>query len=207
MKRATMRTLALLAFACLGSTATPSSAAVDITGPEARAFLGGRTGKLVYLKNQLKQIHFLDLNDSVLVERKVADDTYCWSPMIHPDGSRIVYESNATIYIRNLEENSQTRHAIYTGALLANHSLEPHWWIHPVTKDEYIIFTTGDISDVEWPPQSGETFMQKIVANEPSGPRLTLLPFMMASGRSKNGVWGGTSHHSTGMYKLNPDKM
>jgi hypothetical protein len=197
---------ALLA-ACLWSAVTPLSAAVDITGPEARAFLGGRTGKLVYLKNQLKQIYFIDLSDSVLTERKVADDNYCWSPMIHPDGSRIVYESDARIYIRNLEENSKERHLIYAGLLRGNHSLEPHWWINPTTKEEYIIFTNGDISDMEWPPQSGETFMQKIVANEPSGPLLTLLPFMMASGRSKNGAWGGTSHHSTGMYKLSPDKM
>src|SRR5690349_16496223 len=84
------RALALAAGACLGIAAAPASAAVDVTGPEARAFLGGRTGKLVYLKTQLKQIYYLDLSDSVLVERKVADDAYCWSPMIHPDGSRIV---------------------------------------------------------------------------------------------------------------------
>lgn len=182
-------------------------AAVDITGPEARAFLGGRTGKIAYLKGQLRQAYFIDLGDSALVERKVSNDQYCWSPMIHPDGSRIVYESNAAIYIRPLVENTQERHLIYTGVPLSNHSLEPHWWIHPKTGEEYVIFTTGDVSDVEWPPQSGETFIQKVVGNEPSGPLLTLLPFMMASGRSKNGMWGGTSHHSTGMYKLAPEKV
>jgi hypothetical protein len=194
----------LMAGAGLG---TGVHAAADITGPEARAFLGGRTGKIAYLKNQLKQVYFIDLGDSVLVERKVADDAYCWSPMIHPDGSRIVYESNAAIYIRPLAENAKERHLIYSGTPRNNHSLEPHWWIHPKTGDEYIIFTTGDASDVEWPPQSGETYIQKVVNNEPSGPLQTLLPFMMASGRSKNGVWGGTSHHSTGMYKLHPDSV
>src|SRR5690606_26653639 len=34
-----------------------------------------------------------------------------------------------------------------------------------------------------------------------------LAPFMMSGGRSKNGMWGATSHHSTGMYKLYPEKI
>jgi hypothetical protein len=209
MTAALNRIASRLLAALLLAAALPAGmrAAIDITAPEARAFLGGRSGKLVYIKNQLKQIYYLDFSDSVLVERKVADDAYCLSPMIHPDGSRIVYESNASIYIRYLQENSPSRYLIYAGIAQGNHSLEPHWWIHPKTKEEYIIFTTGDISDLEWPPKSGYTYMQKIVDNKPSGPALTLLPFMMASGRSKNGVWGGTSHHSTGMYKLYPDKV
>jgi|GEM_PF-5859090 len=195
----------VIALACLASGA---QAAFDVSWPDARAFLGGRTGKIVYLKNQLKQIYYIDFSDSAQTEHKVSDDTYCWSAMIHPDGSRIVYESFASIYIRNLEENSKTRHLIYSGVAANNHTLEPHWWIHPKTKDEYIIFTTGDAGDVAWPPQSGETYMQKIGPNsDPVGPLLTLLPFMMASGRSKNGLWGGTSHHSTGMYKLSPDSV
>ncbi|MEO7424126.1 MAG: hypothetical protein ABI036_03000 [Fibrobacteria bacterium] len=197
----------LAAWLLAAALAAPGRAAIDVTASEARAFLGGRSGKLVYLKNQLNQIYYLDFSDSVLVEHKVAEDAYCLSPMIHPDGSRIVYESSAGIYIRYLQENSPTRYRIYAGIAQGNHSLEPHWWIHPKTKEEYIIFTTGDISDLEWPPKSGNTYMQKIVDNMPSGPALTLLPFMMASGRSKNGVWGGTSHHSTGMYKLYPDKV
>jgi hypothetical protein len=195
---------AALALACMPGAV---HAAFDITWPEARAFLGGRSGKIAYLKTQLKQVYYIDFSDSTPTEHKVADDTYCWSPMISPEGGRIVYETGAAIYIRNLEENAKDRHLIYTGVPRNNHSLEPHWWIHPKTKDEYIMFTTGDASDVEWPPKSGETYMQKIVNNEPSGPLLTLLPFMMASGRSKNGLWGGTSHHSTGMYKLAPDSV
>jgi hypothetical protein len=205
MRRVLGRVLA--AWLLAAALVAPAFAAIDITAAEARAFLGGRSGKLVYLKNQLKQIYYLDFNDSALVERKVADDAYCWSPMIHPDGTRIVYESNACIYIRYLQENSPTRYLVYTGIAQGNHSLEPHWWINPKTKEEYIIFTTGDISDLEWPPKSGYTYIQKIVDNKPSGSALTLLPFMMASGRSKNGMWGGTSHHSTGMYKLYPDKV
>ncbi|MDB5103766.1 MAG: hypothetical protein JWP91_1455 [Fibrobacteres bacterium] len=193
-----------LTAACLAAS---SSAAPDLTGPEARAFLGGRTGKIAYLKNQLKQIHFIDFSDSVLIEKKVSDDAYCWSPMISPDGKRIVYESQASIYIRVLEENSKDRFLIYSGIPTNGQSLEPHWWVNPKTGEEYILFCTGNVADVEWPPKSGQTYMQKIVANQPSGPLLTLLPFMMASGRSKNGLWGATSHHSTGMYKLYADKV
>ena len=202
MLRSAIRPLALLLVALM-----PAAAAVDIGGADARAFLGGRTGKLVYLKNSIKQVYFVDFSDSALVERKVSDDPYCWSPMISPDGTRIVYESQSSIYIRLLEENSTQAFLVYSGVPTNGQSLEPHWWINPKTKEEYIIFCTGNVADLTWPPKSGKTFMQKIVNNAPSGPLLTLLPFMMASGRSKNGVWGATSHHSTGMYKLYADSV
>ena len=196
----------LLLAVLLGAT-LPVRAAVDVTGAEVRAFLGGRTGKIAYIKNQLKQIYFLDLSDSLLTERKVSDDAYCESPMISPDGTRIVYESQAGIYVRFLQENSSQRFPIYSGIPTNGQSLEPHWWINSKTNEEYILFCTGNVADLTWPPKSGKTYMQKIVGNKPSGPLLTLLPFMMASGRSKNGVWGGTSHHSTGMYKLYADSV
>ncbi|HKP94754.1 MAG TPA: hypothetical protein VJ385_03255 [Fibrobacteria bacterium] len=203
-----MKTGAIIAFlgaALLGSAAM---AVPDITGPEARAFLGGRTGKIVYLKNQVHQLYFLDLSDSVLVERQIADDYYCGAPMIHPDGSRIVYESNAGIFIRNLEERSATRWLVYAGVGRNGLSLEPHWWINPANGDEYVIYTTGDIADLTWPPRAGQTYVQKIdkKTNAAVGPPTMLLPFMMASGRSKDGKWGGTSHHSTGMYKFYPER-
>ncbi|MDB5048228.1 MAG: hypothetical protein JWO30_1299 [Fibrobacteres bacterium] len=202
---------ALIAFALSASALMirPASAGPQLTGQEARAFLGGRTGKIVYLKSLVKQVYYLDFSDSVLKEKRVSDDSYCWSPMIHPDGSRIVYESQANIYIRFLEENSTQRFLIYSGTPMNGLSLEPHWWIHPKTGDEYIIYCTGNIADLEWPPKSGQTFIQKInkQTNLPDGPPLTLLPFMMASGRSKSGLWGATSHHSTGMYKFYPDKV
>ena len=205
--RSALALFAPLAPLALLAAAAPLRAAVDVTGAEARAFLGGRSGKVVYLKNSLRQAYFVDFADSALLERKISDDPYCWSPMISPDGSRIVYESQASIYIRLLEENSTQRFLIYSGSPTNGQSFEPHWWINPKTKEEWILFCTGNVADLTWPPKSGKTFAQKIVDNKPSGPLLTLLPFMMASGRSKNGLWGGTSHHSTGMYKLYADSV
>ncbi len=191
------------------SLLSQASAVPDITPAEARAFLGGRTGKIVYLKNLVHQLYYLDFSDSVLTEHKIADDYYCLSPMIHPDGSRIVYESNASIYIRNLQEKSAARYLVYAGIGKSGLSLEPHWWINPANGDEYIIFCTGNIEDLTWPPRSGQTYIQKIdkKTNAAIGSPTTLLPFMMASGRSKNGLWGGTSHHSTGMYKFYADRV
>jgi hypothetical protein len=196
----------LLLLTCM-STMVPAEPYLN--GSQARAFIGGRTGKIVYLKSLIKQIYFIDFSDSVLTEKKVSDDPYCWSPMIHPDGSRIVYESQSNIYIRYLQENSTQRFLVYSGIPKNGLSLEPHWWIHPKTGDEYIIYCTGDIAELEWPPKSGQTYIQKInkTTNLPDGPPSTLLPFNMASGRSKNGLWGATSHHSTGMYKLYADKV
>ncbi len=198
-----------LAFLFASLSASLAHADPDLTGAEARAFLGGRTGKIAYLKTSLHQVYFLDLNDSVLIEHKVSDDANCNSPMIHPDGTKIVYESNASVYIRTLEENSQTRTLIYAGVPKAGLALEPHWWINPANGDEYIIFCSGDVSDLTWPPRSGQTYIQKLDKKNytATGPLQQLLPFQMASGRSKNGLWGATSFHSTGMYKFYADSV
>jgi hypothetical protein len=211
MRRFRPAVLACSAIAALAAAfAPPAPAAPAATGPEVRAFLGGRTGKIVYLRNQLRQLHFIDLSDSVLTERRIAEDSYCLSPMIHPDGSRIVYESGFAVYIRHLEENSQERILVHQGTPRNGLSFEPRWWIHPKTGDEYVIYSDGDIADEEWPPKSGQTWIQRIDKGTglPAGGRTTLLPFMMSGGRSKDGAWGAVSHHSTGMYRFYPpDKV
>jgi len=200
---------AVAAFALALSLAAAAVAAPDITGPEARAFLGGRTGKIVYLKNQLRQMYFIDLSDSILVERRIAEDAYCISPQIHPDGSRVLYETEASVFIRTLEEGSAQRVLVAKSTPMSGVSLEPHWWIHPKTGDEYVIFSTGNVNEAEWPPKSGMTYIQKVEkgTGRPVGSALTMLPFAMSGGRSKDGTWGATSHHTTGMYKFQPEKV
>lgn len=191
----------------LAALAPAPARAAAATGEQVQAFLGGRTGKLVYLKGYDSQIYFVDFADSVLKEKKLTSDQYCLSPMISPDGTRIVYEQGSAIWIRDLVENSPTRTQVFIRSLVPGHTMEPHWWIDPKTKDEYVQYTTGLIDDHEWPPKSGNTYLKKIVAGKPSGSEQMMLPYLMSAGRSKNGIWGATSHHSTGMYKLWPEKI
>lgn len=193
--------------AALAACALSAAAAPPATGEQVRAFLGGRAGKLVYLKGFDSQIYFVDFADSSLREKRLTNDAYCLSPMISPDGTRIVYEQGSAIWIRDLVENSPTRSQVFVRSIVPGQTMEPHWWIDPKTKDEYIQYTTGMIDDHEWPPKSGNTYLQKVVANKPSGSPQLLIPYMMSAGRSKNGTWGATSHHSTGMYKLWPEKI
>ena len=178
-----------------------------ISPTEARAFLGGRSAKIVFVKNYNLQMYFVDFADSALVEHKIAPDEYVQSPMISPDGTRIVYESGSTIWIRDLVENSSIRYPIFTRMVKPSQTMEPHWWIDPVTKFEYITYLLGEMQDYAWPPQSSGTMIQRIVNNKPLGEPLLLIPFMMSTGRSHDGRWGGSSHHSTGMYKLQSDSL
>ena len=195
----------LIAFVFILSEKSIASPAV--TASEARAFLGGRSGKVVYLKDYDSRLYYIDLNDSILRERSIAPDQYCNSPMIHPDGTRIVYESLGSIYIRFLEENSQSRFTILTAPVKAGYFYEPRWWLDSKNGDEYIIYTTGYLEEHEWPQKSGQTYLQKIVKNLPVGAPTMLLPFMMGGGRSKDGLWGATSNHTTGMFKFVPGKI
>lgn len=185
----------------------PASAAPATTSEAARAFLGGRTGKVAYLKGPESFIYFVDFSDSVLTERRVSAETYCLSPMISPDGTRIVYERNSAIWIRNLVQNSPAPTLIHSRPPVNSQTMEPRWWIDPATQEEYILYNTGIIEDHEWPPKSGNTYLIKISDGQPTGGPRMLTPFMMSGGRSKNGMWGATSHHSTGMYRLYPEKI
>lgn len=198
----------IAALALLGACAVRHAQATPAVDPaSARAFLGGRTGKIAYLKGYDTKVYYIDFSDSVLVEHKVSDDPYSLSPMISPDGTRIVYEQGSAIWIRDLVANSPSRSLIYSRAVVPGQTMEPHWWIDPKTKDEYIQFTTGIIGDHEWPPKSGSTYLVKVVDNKPASQPLLLLPFLMSAARSKSGLWGGTGHHSVGMYKFYPDKI
>jgi hypothetical protein len=204
---------AAAATAALLFLAAASGAAPLITGAEARAFLGGRTGKIIYQKTTDMQVYFLDFNDSVLVEHRVSNhpvgnDTYWQSPMIHPDGTRFIYEWGSGIYMRNLVQGSSTSTLIYQRAPQAGYSLEPHWWIDPKDSANYILFVAGNIDDHTWPPSSGGTYAIKLdKAFKPVGSPTMVIPFMMSAGRTKSGTWGGTSNHSTGMYKMNPARV
>lgn len=203
--KALCRGAAALLLACCAA-----SAAVMITGADARAFLGGRTGKIVYQKTADMQVYYLDFNDSVLVEHKVSsviNDDYWQSPMISPDGTRIVYEQGARIYIRDLKPtpSSQPGTLIYQRSPQIGWSMESHWWVDPKDSTTYIIFIAGSMDDATFPPSSGGTYAVKLDKSfKPVGLPNMVIPFMMSAGRSRNGMWGGTSDHSTGMYKLNP---
>ncbi len=199
--------LSVVWLACIACLAKQGFAIPDVTAAEARAFLGGRTGKVVYLKNYNSQLYYIDLSDSLLRERSVAPDQYCNSPMINDDGIRLLYESLGGIYIRNLEENSPSRHTILSAPIRPGYVYEPRWWTDPATGTEYVIYSTGYMEEHAWPQISGQTYIQKIVNNQPSGAATMLLPFVMGGGRSRNGLWGATSNHSTGMFKFVSGKI
>lgn len=202
-----MRKLSFMVLILIGLWTKSSHAIPDVSAAEARAFLGGRTGKVVYLKNYNNQLYYIDLSDSTLRERSIASDLYCNSPMINDDGQRVVYESLGSIYIRTLEENSQTRYTILSAPIRPGYLYEPRWWKDLATGTEYIIYTTGYQEEHAWPQKSGQTYIQKIVNNQPSGAATMLMPFVMGGGRSRNGLWGATSNHSTGMFKFAAGKI
>ncbi len=185
----------LVLLTCLGAEARPV-----VTGPEVRAFLGGRTGKLVYLKNYSYRMYYLDFDDSVLQERPLLPYLAA-NPMISWDGSRVLYERYSAVYIQDLTDSNTMEHLVYAGP-----ASEPHWWVQPQTGNEYVTYTQGSLDDWAWPPQSGAAYILKL--NGYAGdPPTQLIPYMMSTGRSHDGNWGATSHHSTGMYRLDSSRV
>lgn len=193
--------------ACVLALAAPALAKIGATAEQARAFFGGRTGKVVYTKTFDRKLYFVDFSDSLLVEHKVSDDQYVLNPKISPDGSRVVYESYGVIVIRELVANSSQRFVVMNAPFQTGRFYEPHWWVHPVTGTEYISYSTGDPAEDAWPPKTGVTFLQRIVKNKPDTAATQLLPYTMGTGRSRNGKWGGSSNHSTGLFKLDSARL
>jgi hypothetical protein len=70
-----------------------------------------------------------------------------------------------------------------------------------------VLYSTGDVAELAWPPQAGSTFLKKIKGVTVDTVVHTLLPHTMGGGRSRDGRWGATANHSTGMFQLAPDSL
>ncbi len=68
----------------------PIQAVPAVTVAAARAFLGGRTGKIAYLKNYDSQLYFINLSDSGMQERRIATVSDGQGLVIAFDGSAAV---------------------------------------------------------------------------------------------------------------------
>jgi len=133
----------------LAATLTASFAQMRITlktTSEAMSqFLDGRQGIVVFGyddRGDNSGTFFINSSDNSLVIRKICNDIAAAKAIeMAPDGKHIAYATSAdVVYVRTLMENSPNsdRRAI------ASNAMYPHWWIHPTTRDRYIIYAKSD---------------------------------------------------------------
>ena len=197
----------LLWIAALVTLSGPAFAAANVTASasEVRNFLGGRTGKLVYVDdNESGKCYWIDLSDMTV--HKLSDDTNVSEPLLSPDGSRVVYGlynivskwpgqssgNQGDAYIRSLGGGSRSH--VAGSAVAGKQAFAPHWWVDPASGDEYIVYMDYYEKDTQSAAGRG-TWKQKIVNNQPSGDPVKILNHAFDGGLSKDGTRIGEAYH------------
>jgi len=191
----------LLAFSGTANAAT----SVTASASEVRNFLGGRTGKLVYVdNNESGKCYWIDLSDMSV--HKLSDDTNVSEPLLSPDGSRVIYglyniiskwpgqssDNEGDAYIRSLGGGSRSH--VAGGSVAGNESFAPHWWVDPQNGGEYVVYMDYYEKDTQGAGGRG-TWKQKIVSNQPSGNPVKILNHAFDGGLSKDGQRIGEAYH------------
>ncbi len=213
-----------VAGACMVLVVNSTPAAPVATGPQARAFLGGASGKLVYTKldcndnscnKQGRSLWYVDFSESTLTERQVVDyhseNTEPRNTIISPDGDWIVYNTRQRdnpLYINRLVQNSTTRIDMGDGAV-------PVWWTKPGTAELYVIYVDNDLEDGGWmggynggfPNSStGATRCRQVnpVTMASIGSAQRIMSYQANGGRSVSGAWMFTAGGCPGTFRIDP---
>jgi hypothetical protein len=176
---------------------------IVITPQQVRELFGQREAKMVLLvpsgqaqrialpgpkkSGQLADVLMVDLSAASPAFVRVADDavTSMSDPFISPDGTRVVYASkDKELIVRRLDGSDRTVVA------KASTGFDARWWVHPRTKDEYLIY--GDTLWENGEEFDGKTLIQKIKKGDcaPDGPVKVLLDkYRLCGGRTPSGKY------------------
>jgi len=196
-----------------------SSDTIIVTAAQVQNFLGGATGKLVYTKwakdsfKKGRSLWFIDFSESPLVEHLILteSDGEPRNAIISRDGNWITYnvwdESNTSVpYICPLRSNGGA-----SKIKIDNTGAQPHWWRHPQSGKEYIIYNGLDLENgwQLWWQQKDKTYIIEIngITKQPIGSSSVLLQHYVNSGRSLSGGVMFTSGRATGVYKIDPNAV
>ncbi|MBW1809883.1 MAG: hypothetical protein JRJ87_16930 [Deltaproteobacteria bacterium] len=198
---------ALLTVLFIFAQFSPSWAATNVTATaqEVSDFLGGRSGRLVYIdKNENDKVYWIDLSDMSVSE--LSGDVAVSEPLISPDGTRVVYGVNNIIskwpgessnnegdsFVRLFSGGSRTH--VAGSAVAGKQAFSPHWWIDPANGDEYIVYM--DYYEKDTQASSGRaTWKQLIVDNQPVGNPIKILEHAFDGGLSKDGTRVSEAYH------------
>ncbi|MFC1654529.1 Ig-like domain-containing protein [Myxococcota bacterium] len=178
---------------------------VTASASDVGNFLGGRTGKLVYVdNNDSGKCYWIDLSDMSV--HKLSDDTNVSEPLLSPDGSRVVYglyniiskwpgessDNEGDAYIRSLGGGSRSQ--VAGGSVAGKQAFAPHWWVDPANGNEYIVYMDYYEKDTQGSSGRG-TWKQRIISNQPSGNPVKILNHAFDGGLSKDGQRIGEAYH------------
>jgi hypothetical protein len=177
-----VRLLAVGVLMAAGASSAAPQVAGGLTAQDVGDFLGGLTGKYVFVDASDSRAYVLDLGD--LSVTQIANTSGARSPLISPGGTHITYWTGAgAAYV--VEIASGTKTTIKTGG-----AYDPHWFREGST--DHIVYVTSNAKD----SSTGQTMKQRLKAdNTPDGaPEVLWTSRAMDSGLSPDGKWLGEAY-------------
>ena len=173
------------AFVAAAALAAPLARAA--TQGEVNAFLGGLTGKLVFVDKSETKAYWMNMANIAGGATKISDDTGVCSPLISPDGTYIAYDTypSTLSYLQAISGGARKM-------LTANPAFAPHWY-HDGSNLNVI---TCSMTDPTMPGGPGYTQIQQVDSSyNPSGtPAMFWSSRAMDAGITPDGKWLGEAY-------------
>ncbi|HEX2956871.1 MAG TPA: hypothetical protein VHO70_08560, partial [Chitinispirillaceae bacterium] len=149
------------------------SSKVIVTKTELMSFIGTSSVKLAYVQaEKLKRYLFIaDFTGDGISVTQCGKDSNVFCPVISPDGNYVAYSSGGEGYSGVCSLTVRSLKAGFNdSALMRMPGTIPRWWVSPVEKDTFIIYTTGASRNKEPAWHSEKTMRIKMQGGKAAGP-------------------------------------
>lgn len=142
---------------------------------------------------------YIDFSESPVSVHEFLDDSAVFTPVISPDGQWVAYtnveEGNTgtgTISIRRLSPTGTKRVLAVPGAVI------PRWWVHPASRDTFLVYATSARDNTEPAWASDQTYRVRVSGGAEAGNPVLVSP----SGGYHDGLSGDGKFLATGYRRL-----
>jgi len=184
---------------------------LTITYAQAQKLFGGRRAKMAilypgpvtYESGLPGDLYLIDFSKDPLELELICTDaqTRTGDPMLSPDGTRVAYNVDGEVFVRNLVGLPEVGRITRCG-------FEQRWWVHPVSRDEYIMYSSVERNNSD--DIYGRTYMQKLRRGtcQPEGDVKVLFDrYAFGGGRTPSGRYMFTNQPGFHFADLGADSL
>ena len=176
---------------------------------EMQSFFGTSNVKIAYVikNNGYQTVYYFDNNDTARIHKNLlkpagSENLNADSPLLSPDGSFVAYDLRQSTsihgaFIQKLDPNA-------VPVLIDASGTEPHWWVDPADSQVYVIYS-DQIIITSLAQGVGHTYKRKVSLSgngSVTGAAVTIAPYPMNGGISKDGVYLCAGYTKAAYYNL-----
>ena len=191
-----------------GDTSRTLTNPAVLTVTSIRPFIGASDARVVFVNvtGNMRTLCYVDFNKAYPVIQEAKDISDVYAPTISPNGKYVAFCTRNDIgstgpsmsYVRNLDSLSAP-----PIRLAPDRAFIPRWWVDPVSKDTFLIYTNSaiDNSSAIWP--GTQTLMVKMAGPKSVGdPQALAVSGSYHDGRSSTGQYIVTGYRQLIMRDL-----